>query len=61
MQFRFDHIAEFYCHADAELQQLMEDSALVIIDFDKAIENGFVMLGKTIAGIFADDYPDGHQ
>ena len=59
-QFRFDHIAEFYCHADAELQQLMEDSALVIIDFDKAIENGFVMLGKTIAGIFANDYPDGH-
>ena len=42
--FRFDRIAEYYCHATPEVQDLMERSALVIIDFDKAIECGFVSL-----------------
>jgi len=36
-KFDFGKIAEFYCHADPGVQQLMQDSALVIIDFDKAI------------------------
>jgi hypothetical protein len=40
--FHFRNIAEFYCHADATTQDLMERSGLVIIDFDKAIEYGFV-------------------
>ena len=40
--FHFRHIAEYYCHASAELQDLMERSGMVIIDFDKAIEYGFV-------------------
>jgi hypothetical protein len=40
--FHFRNIAEFYCHADATTQDLMERSGLVIIDFDKAIECGFV-------------------
>ena len=31
------------------MQELMEDSALVIIDFEKAIENGYVKLTKDIA------------
>jgi hypothetical protein len=30
----------------------MEDSALVIIDFDKAIENGYVKLTKDIAAAY---------
>jgi ParB-like chromosome segregation protein Spo0J len=42
--FDYENIAEFYAHASPELQGLMEDSALVIIDFDKAIEKGFVKL-----------------
>jgi hypothetical protein len=40
--FHFQNIAEFYCHASTEVQDLMERSGLVIIDFDKAIEYGFV-------------------
>jgi hypothetical protein len=40
--FHFRNIAEFYCHADEKVQDLMERSGLVIIDFDKAIEYGFV-------------------
>lgn len=42
--FDYGRIAEFYCHADEEVQDLMEKSALVIIDFDKAIEYGFTNL-----------------
>ncbi len=44
--FNFRNIAEFYAHADAPLQRLMERSALVIIDFNQAIENGFVRLSE---------------
>lgn len=42
--FNFRNIAEYYAHADAKTQALMEKSALVIIDFEKAIENGFVRM-----------------
>ena len=38
----FDNIAEYYAHQDKEMQNLMEENALVIIDFDRAIEKGFV-------------------
>jgi ParB-like chromosome segregation protein Spo0J len=51
--FNFRNIAEFYAHADAKTQALFERSALVIIDFDKAIENGFVHLTERL-GKLAD-------
>ena len=51
--FNFRQIAEFYCHADATLQDLMERSGLVIIDFNKAIEYGFVHLTEKL-GALAD-------
>lgn len=44
--FHFANIAEFYAHASPDVQQLMERSALVIIDFDKALENGLVAITK---------------
>ncbi len=47
--FNYEQIAEFYSHASQEVKQLMEKSALVIIDFDQAIENGFVVLTKELA------------
>lgn len=49
--FNFRRIAEFYAHANAGVQDLMEQSALVIIDFDKAIENGFVHLTERLGAI----------
>ena len=49
--FHFGRIAEFYAHSDATVQDLMEQSALVIIDFDKAIENGFVHLTSRLGQI----------
>lgn len=47
VRFHFDEIAEYYCHASPEIQRLMEDLALVIIDFDRATELGFVRLTDT--------------
>ena len=57
-KFNFDQIAEFYAHADAEVQTLFEDSCLVIIDFSKAIELGFVKLTAAIDAATRADYGD---
>jgi len=46
--FNFRNIAEYYAHADEKTQSLMERSALVIIDFNAAIENGFVRLTERL-------------
>ena len=56
--FRYDKIAEYYAHASKELQELMENSALVIIDFNKAIENGFVKLTDDLKEQFANEEAD---
>lgn len=42
--FDYSKIAEFYSHADKEVQNLMEKSALVIVDAEKAIEYGYMRL-----------------
>ena len=49
--FNYGNIAEYYAHAPKEVQKLMEESALVIVDLDSAIENGYVEMTKTIAEI----------
>ena len=46
--FNYEKIAEFYAHQDADIKDLMEQSALVIIDYNKAIENGYVKLTKEL-------------
>lgn len=50
--FDYGKIADFYAHSSAEVQDLMEKSALVIIDFDKAIEYGFVVMTKDLANAY---------
>jgi hypothetical protein len=55
IRFDFEQIAEYYAHADPDLQQLMEDSALVIIDFDKAIANGYVKLTQAISNVYTSE------
>jgi hypothetical protein len=50
--FDYAKIAEYYAHAPKEVQELFEKSALVIVDFNKAIESGFVVLTKNIAEAF---------
>lgn len=46
IQFNFSKIAEFYAHQDKEIQTMMEDSALIVIDFNKAIEEGFAHISE---------------
>jgi len=55
IRFDFEQIAEYYAHADPDLQELMEDSALVIIDFDKAIANGYVRLTQAISAAYTSE------
>jgi hypothetical protein len=54
--FHYERIADYYAHATPEMQDLMEKSALVIIDFDKAIEYGFVKLCKDITEQYLEEY-----
>lgn len=57
--FNYSKIADYYAHAEKPVQELMEKSALVIIDFDKAIENGFVELSEQIAEQFKAENNEG--
>jgi hypothetical protein len=54
--FDYQNIAEYYAHSQQDTQMLMENSALIIIDFEKAIEQGFVVLSEEIADAYFDDY-----
>lgn len=47
--FNYSKIAEYYANADKEMQELMEDSALVIIDFEDAIAKGYVEMSEQVA------------
>lgn len=49
--FNYAKIAEYYCHASKDMQQLMEESALVLIDLNNAIANGYVNLDKKITAL----------
>lgn len=42
--FNYKLIAEYYANANKEMQELMEKSALVIIDLKNAIANGYVQM-----------------
>lgn len=48
LAFNYRKIAEYYATASKEMQELMEKSALVIIDYDDAIKNGYARLSKRI-------------
>lgn len=54
--FNYRAIAEFYAHADSATQRLMEDSALVIIDFNRAIELGYVRLSSRLTDLLAEEH-----
>lgn len=50
--FNYEKIADYYAQAPANIQDLMERSALVIIDFDKAIEGGYITMTKDLANAY---------
>ena len=54
--FNYEKIADYYSHASKEMQELMEDSALVIIDFEKAISLGYATISKKIRDQYLLEY-----
>lgn len=50
IKFNYRNIAEYYAQASLEMQKLMEKSALVIIDVDDAIKNGYAKLSDSLVG-----------
>ena len=53
--FNYRNIAEYYAHATPEMQRLMEKSALVIIDIDNAIANGYASLFADVLDVMEDE------
>lgn len=53
-RFNYKRIADYYSNASPKVQELMEKSALVIIDYDDAIKNGYTKLDE-MAGEFTFD------
>ena len=54
--FNYEKIADYYANSSKEMQHFMERSALVIIDFDKAIQYGYVKLCDEIKKQFLEEY-----
>lgn len=54
--FNYEKIADYYANTSKEMQHLMERSALVIIDFDKAIEYGYVKMCDEIRKQYLEEY-----
>lgn len=53
--FNYSLIADYYAHADKEMQELMEQSALVILDIDDAIANGYVTLSEKMKQLVEEE------
>ena len=54
LSFNYKRIADYYANASEEMQELMERSALVIIDYDDAIANGYTRLNDSVKEMFED-------
>jgi len=54
--FNYEKIADYYANSNKEMQNLMEKSALVIIDFEKAIQLGYVKLCEEIRTQYLEEY-----
>ena len=53
--FTYSKIADYYAHASSEMQDLMEESALVILDIDDAIANGYITLSDKMRQLIAEE------
>ena len=59
-RFDFARAAEYYSQCtDPVIRALMESTAMVIVDFGQAIENGFVELAEEIKEEYQKEYEDG--
>lgn len=56
LMFNYQKIADYYAHSSVEMKNLMERQALVIIDFNKAYEYGYIKLAHEVANQYFDNY-----
>ena len=56
--FNYSKIADYYAHSSKEIQGLMEKSGLVIIDFEKAVQYGYVKITDDITDQYLQEYGD---
>jgi len=54
--FSYSLIADYYSHAPKEMQELMEESVLVIVDFKDAIKNGYIDFTKEIEELYGREH-----
>jgi hypothetical protein len=52
--FNFEEIANFYAHNE-DIKEIMEEMALVVVDFNSAVENGFVVLEDSLIKIMHEE------
>ena len=55
IKFNYSLIAEYYAHAPKTVQEEMEKSVLVLIDFDDALKNGYVKFKKGVEELREDE------
>lgn len=53
--FNYKKVAEYYANASEAMQELMEKSALVIIDYNDAIANGYTTLSDRVQKLLGAD------
>jgi len=53
--FTYSRIADYYANSEKEMQELMEESALVILDMDDAIANGYVALSEKMQQLIDEE------
>lgn len=44
--FNFENIAEYFCNANADMQKIMQELALVLIDYDDALKASIIEAGE---------------
>lgn len=54
--FSYKRVADYYANASKEMQELMERSALVIIDYDDAIKHGYAELRVAVKKLLEVDH-----
>ena len=54
--FNYEKIADYYAHSSKHVQALMEKSGLVIIDFEKAIQYGYIKVCEEIRKQYLEEY-----
>lgn len=54
--FNYEKIADYYAHSNKNVQKYFEMLALVIIDYDRAIELGYASLSDNVRQRYIDEY-----